>query len=106
MAEESRALIEYVSDITEFNDISQFMNDKELDLALGYVVKLIAKPDMNPAAAARAIVQLQALSAKFAMMQKHYITFGTKSDSPKKNIYYTAEHKIDELVSALKYYLK
>jgi hypothetical protein len=102
---DEQSIIELVSTVTEFNDISAFMKDKDLDLALGYVVKLVAKPDIPPGAVQRAIVQLQALAVKFGIMAKRYVIFGavTDEDKKKKNMYFTAEEQINALVAALKY---
>jgi hypothetical protein len=105
MADGDDAIIALVSKVTEFNDISEFMGDEDLDLALGYVVKLIAKPDIPPGAVQRAIVQLQALAVKFGFMAKKYVIFGavTDEDKKKKNLYFTAEEQTNALVAALKY---
>lgn len=102
---DDQSIIELVSKVTEFNDISEFMNDQDLDLALGYVVKLIAKPDIPPGAVQRVIVQLQALAVKFGFLAKRYVVLGavTEQDKKKKNLYFTAEEQINNLVAALKY---
>jgi len=97
-------IIESISEITEFNDLSEFMNDKDLDSALDLIIKLITKPDVPSAKAPALIVQLQAISAKFAMQARYYTTFEKGGDSSKKkNTYYTAADSIDKLVDALKY---
>lgn len=104
-----RSIIELVSEVSEFNELSQFMNDKDLDLVLGYVIKLIAKPDIEPSKVSRLIVQLQAISAKFAMMKRHAMSLGDmqdKNEKKKKDIYFTAQEAVDSLVNALKYYNK
>ena len=99
--------LEIVSKITEFNDMSEFMQDKDLDKALEFVIKLILKPDVPAAKAPELIVQLQALSAKFAMLARHYTTLEKGGDAAKKkNIYYTANDAVDKLVDALKYSAK
>lgn len=87
--------------------MSEFMQDKDLDIALDLVVKLIAKPDVPAMKAPELIVKLQALSAKFSMLARYYTTFekGTES-SKKKNVYYTASDCVDKLVDALKYSAK
>jgi len=97
-------LIEGVGAVTEFNDISEFMQDKELDEALALVIKLIMKPDVPAGKTTDLIVRLQAMSAKFQMQARYYTTFekGTVA-SQKKNVYYSATEAIDKLVSALKY---
>lgn len=104
---EREATIELVSKITEFNDLSDFMKDEDLDLALAYIVKLIAKPDLPFAAASRLVVQLQALSAKFAILARYYTTMEKSAESAKKkNVYYTSAEEIDKLVAAVKYLSK
>lgn len=100
------SLIEKVSGVTEFNDLSEYMNDPDLDMALGYVVKLIAKPDIPPSTVAKVIVQLQALSTKFAIQGRVYESFGTKEDRAKKDVYKSVNHHLNELVAALKYYMR
>jgi hypothetical protein len=96
--------LEQVSFVTEFNDMSEFMKDKDLDQALDLIIKLISKPDVPPGTAPSLIVKLQAISAKLAMQARYYTTFEKGGDnSKKKNTYYTAAEAIDKLVDALKY---
>jgi len=102
-----KPVIELISELTEFNDIKEFMNDKDLDFALDLIIKLIAKPDVPSSKAPDLIVKMQALSAKFAMMSRFYTTFEKGGENAKKkNVYYTAEEAIDKLVAALKYSMK
>jgi hypothetical protein len=104
MAENTGTVIEQISTVTEFNDLSEFMQDQDLDNALDLIVKLISKPDVPSAKAPTLIVQLQAISAKFAMQARYYTTFEKGGDaSKKKNTYYTASDAIDKLVDSLKY---
>jgi len=102
-----KPVIELISELTEFNDIKQFMNDPDLDYALDLIIKLIAKPDVPSSKAPDLIVKMQALSAKFAIMSRFYTTFEKGGEnSKKKNVYYTAEEAINRLVDALKYSAK
>ena len=102
-----KPVIELISELTEFNDIKQFMNDPDLDYALDLIIKLIAKPDVPSSKAPDLIVKIQALSAKFAIMSRFYTTFEKGGEnSKKKNVYYTAEEAINRLVDALKYSAK
>lgn len=102
MAEQSS--IELISTITEFNDMSEYMNDKDLDQALELIIKLISKPDVPASAVPALIVKLQAISAKLAVQARYYTTFLKGGEnSKKKNTYYTASEAIDKLVDALKY---
>jgi hypothetical protein len=101
---ESTTILEQISQITEFNDLSEFMDDKDLDTALELIIRLITKPDVPSTKAPALIVQLQAISAKFAMLSRYYTTFEKGGDaSKKKNTYYTINDAIDKLVDALKY---
>ena len=102
-----KPVIELISELTEFNDIKQYMNDPDLDYALDLIIKLIAKPDVPSSKAPDLIVKMQALSAKFAIMSRFYTTFEKGGEnSKKKNVYYTAEEAINRLVDALKYSAK
>ena len=97
-------ILESISEVTEFNDLSDYMQDRDLDEALALVIKLIAKPDVPAARAPELIVRLQAMSAKFAMQKRYYMTFEKGVDaSKKKNTYASASDAIDKVVDSLKY---
>ena len=99
-----KPVIELISELTEFNDIKEFMGDSDLDYALDLIIKLISKPDVPASKAPDLIVKMQALAAKFAMMARFYTTFEKGGEnSKKKNVYFTAEEAINKLVDALKY---
>ncbi len=101
---EDNSTIELISKLTEFNDIKAYMNDKDLDEALNYIIQLIAKPNLPSNKAPDLIVKMQALSAKFSIMARYYTTFEKGGEnSKKKNVYFTAEEAINKLVDALKY---
>jgi len=100
-------ILSLISQITEFNDLSDFMEDEQLDFALASVIKLIMKPDVPQSYAHKLIVELQGLSAKFSVLAVIYSTIkkdkaGTINNN-KKNIYYTLSNALDRLVDALKY---
>lgn len=97
-----KTTIELINQITEFSDISEYMNDEELTSALAEVVKLISNPDISPLKAQILIVKLQAYSVKFAMLASWYANV-KKDERPKKNIYYSARDAFDNLCDALKY---
>ena len=102
--------LELISQITEFNDLHSYMNDVHLDKSLAIVVKLLMNPDVPSAKAPILIIELQAMSTKFAMMASVYSTIakdkaGTENNN-KKNIYYSAKESIDKLVDALKYVVR
>jgi hypothetical protein len=102
--------LELISDITEFNDLHEFMQDEHLDKALAIVVKLLMNPDVPAAKAPNLIIELQAMSTKFSMLAAVYSTIakdkaGTVNNN-KKNVYYSAQESIDKLVDALKYVVR
>ncbi len=102
-----KSTLELISTVTEFNDLHEYMKDDQLDKALATIVKLLMYPDVPSAKAPVLIIELQALSAKFAVLASYYTTIakdkaGTVNNN-KKNVYYTANEAIDRLVDALKY---
>jgi hypothetical protein len=101
------SILETVNKITEINDLSEFLNDEEFDKAMELVIKLIVKPGIDPAAAQRLIVKLQALSTKYAVLAVTYSTIKRdKAGTPnnyKKNIYHILKEALDKLCDALKY---
>lgn len=50
------------------------MNDEHLDKALAVVVKLLMNPDVPSAKSPMLIMELQAMSTKFAVMASYYST--------------------------------
>ena len=102
-----RSVLELVSDVTEFNDIHELMQDEQLDRALGIIVKLIMNPDIPSAKAPMLIIELQAISAKLSVLAAYYTTIARDKSGTlnyqKKNIYYSTKEAIDRLVDALKY---
>jgi hypothetical protein len=102
--------LELISDITEFNDLHNFMKDEQLDKAMAVVVKLLMNPDVPAAKAPLLIIELQAMSTKFAILASVYSTIlkdkaGSENNN-KKNIYYSVKESIDKLVDALKYVVR
>ena len=87
--------LELISQITEFNDLHEFMKDEHLDKTLAVIVKLLMNPDVPSAKAPLLIIELQALSTKFAMMASVYSTIlkdkAGSVNNNKKNIYYSAK---------------
>lgn len=104
---EFKSLYEYVSEVTELNDMSEYMQDSTLDEALGNVVKLTQRTDVPPAVVARLIVQLQAMSAKFKLQAKYYVIFDNdKENKQRKEVYFTAAEVLQGVVDGLKYIVK
>jgi len=105
-----KSSLELISDITEFNDLHEFMKDEHLDKVLGIVVKLLMNPDVPATKAPLLIIELQAMSTKFAILASVYSTIlkdkaGTQNNN-KKNVYYSVKESIDKLVDALKYVVR
>mgnify|MGYP006287819917 FL=1 len=102
--------LEFISNITEFNDLHDFMQDEQLDRAMSVIINIMVKPDIPAAKAHILIVELQAISAKFGILASYYSTVakdkaGTVNNN-KKNIYYSVKESIDRLVDSLKYVVR
>ena len=102
--------LELISNITEFNDLHEFMKDEHLDKTLAIVVKMLMNPDVPAAKAPLLIIELQAMSTKFAILASIYSTIlkdkaGTENNN-KKNIYYSVKESLDRLVDSLKYVVR
>ena len=99
--------LDYINQITEFNDLHEYMQDADLDEALALVVKIMMKPDIPSVQAVALIGKLQAMSAKFAILATYYTTVAKgpsgSINNTKKNVYYTMKESIDKMVDALKY---
>lgn len=102
--------LEYISKISEFQELHEFMEDPELDEAMAIMVQVMVNPNLKPETNQRLIVQLQAYAGKFAMLATMYSTMKkAPAGSPnnfKKNVYYTTAESLDKLVQALKYTFK
>ena len=94
--------VELLNKLTSFNEMSEYMNDEEFTKTLSIVAKLIVNPDVPAARATLLITQLQAYSAKFAMLAAWH-SHVKKDDRSKKNMYYAVREATDKLVDALKY---
>lgn len=94
--------VELLNKLTSFNEMSEYMGDEEFTKTLTIVAKLVANPDVPAAKATLLITQLQAYSAKFAMLAAWY-SHVKKDDRSKKNMYYAVREATDKLVDALKY---
>ena len=66
--------LDYINQVTEFNDIHEFMQDADLDEAMAIIVKIMMKPDIPSVQAVALIGKLQAMSAKFGMLATYYTT--------------------------------
>ena len=102
--------LELISNITEFNDLHEFMKDEHLDKTLAIVVKMLMNPDVPAAKAPLLIIELHAMSTKFAILASVYSTIlkdkaGTENNN-KKNIYYSVKESLDRLVDSLKYVVR
>lgn len=100
-------VLELISTITQFNDLSEFMKDEQLDTAMARVIKLVMKSEVPASVAPKLIVELQALSTKFALLAAYYATIAKgpsgSENANKKNIYYSTKEALNSLVDALKY---
>lgn len=100
MADNKHAL-EYVSDIQDMIDLNDFMQDEKFGEALDLALKCIAKPDLPPATAKKAVVQLQAYSFYFKLQAQMYVNL-KQGNNQKKNFYFTMSEQCAGLSMALR----
>jgi hypothetical protein len=105
-----KTIIELISEIDEFVEIHKMFDDKDMDMALSKIVRIISNPDINPAAAATAVIHLQGLATKF-YVQASYIKNVSKpkpatDEYQRKNMLFAMHAGLTELVAALKYQVR
>jgi hypothetical protein len=110
MADEEKSIIEYISEVDELLSVSKFVGSEMVDKALSLIVKIMHKPDINPKVATIVIVELQAISSMCAIQASYYKNLNPgKAGSEEyklKNMYFSLHEAINELVNALKYFVK
>lgn len=99
-----------VSEIQDFIDLHDVVEDDTLQEAIDIALKCIAKPDIPSAYARQAMVQMQGYAFKFKMqalvyMQIHQGRAATK-ENIKKNAYMYASEQCHELAQTLKYLVR
>lgn len=98
-------LMELLEEIKEINNVSNFMDDEDVNQALAQCVKIMAKPNIPPEVASILITKMSAMVAIFRIKAKNYMLI--EKDAPdaskKKNIYLTISDSLQELVHSLKY---
>ena len=102
--------LEVLSDAQDLVDLHDFMDDPDFGTAMGTALKCIIQPDLPPASARKALVQMEAYAFKFRMMGQAYMTIkrapaGTP-ENMKKNVYFSISDQCHELAAALKYIVK
>lgn len=105
----NESIVELLSTVSSFNELSEFMQDEQLDRALELIVKILYRKG-NPDAkmVPQIIAELQALATIFAIKSAYYATIskGRSEETKKKNVYYTAKDHVSRLADALKYLMK
>jgi hypothetical protein len=101
------SVIELISKVDEFTEISNLFDDRDMDIALSKVVRIIANPDINSAAATTAIIHLQGLSSKFYIQASYMKNVSKPSpgtdEYKRKNMLFAMATALDNLIQALKY---
>ena len=99
--------LEYLSGVQDLVDLNDFMQDEDFAQACNLALKIIAKPEMPPATARKAMVLMQAWAFRFRMQGQLYMTLrkgaaGTP-ENHKKNVYFSVSEQCDSLAQTLKY---
>jgi len=104
---DDKSILEYISQVTEINDTSLYMEDKQLDEAMALVIKIMLKPELPSVVIPDLIVQLEAMAALFSIKKTYYATIdrgkvGTEQ-SNRKNIYHSVSESLARISDAMKY---
>jgi hypothetical protein len=104
-AEDDKPLLDYVSEVTELNEMSKHMNDPVIDEAMAFVVKLTVKNNVPAKAVAPLIVKLEALAGQCALKAKYLMVWGKTQPeaSQRKGTYLTMEAVLHDLANAVKH---
>lgn len=97
----NEAALDLIEGLEEYTEINNYMDDEDVLKILGYVRRLIAKPDVPAIHAPVLVTQLEALSANFGIMATFHMTI--QKDTKRKNMYYTLRDKTKDLADAVKY---
>lgn len=104
MTERKDTLFEEMVHLKELNDISQELNDPEIDKTLVKVVKIMSNPNIAPEAAALAI---NGFTSQYFVYKAKYKYYMLHKDEPgarmKKEYYATIADALMEVVQSLKY---
>lgn len=105
---EQPRLRELITQVDEVNHLSSFLDDPDVDQALGRVVSMLANTHIPAETAAYEVVYLTDLSVLFKLKAKNYWLL--KADAPdarkKKDLYLTLSDCIEKLAGALKYIVR
>ena len=110
--DEDKHILEWVSEITELQEIADYLQDPQVDTALENVLKLIARitngEPIEPQRAARLVALLQASAALAGLKATYYKTIGKMKDNSrtKMDMYKSFSFHMTGLVDAIKYLAK
>lgn len=96
-----------VSEIQDFIDLHAVVEDEELQNAIDIALKCIVNPNIVPATARKAMLQMQAYAFKFKMQGLVYMQIhkglAASKENIKKNAYFYASEQCHEMAQTLKY---
>lgn len=102
--------LEYLSNIQDLVELNDFMQDDHFSKAVDLAIKVVAKPDMPPAAAKKALVMMQGWAFIFKMKGQAYMTIkkgrSGSEENHKKNVYFSVSEQCHDLAQTLKYIAK
>jgi hypothetical protein len=110
MSEEAVEVLDRASGIQDFIDLHAHVGDGELQSAVNLALQCIANPNITPATAKKAMLQLQGYAFKFKMQALVYMQIRTgktgSDENIKKNAYMYASEQCDKLAQTLKYLVR
>ncbi|QLF83339.1 hypothetical protein SEA_NICEHOUSE_95 [Rhodococcus phage NiceHouse] len=94
-----------LSSVTELSKTAEQLEDPDVNLALAWIIHIMAKPDVPANRATPIINFFAASSAKFKMQAKYYMLVGKGENNAamKKNLYMSLSEETEKVAQALKY---
>ena len=106
-SEERKDFLDSLDNLKELNDVSQILQDEEIDKTLVNVVKIMQNPNVGPEAAAHLIGGFTAQYFVYKVKYKYYMLHKDEPDARlKKEMNQTISEDLMDVVIALKYIFK
>lgn len=99
---------ELLANVTELSNISELLDDENVNQTLAHVVSLMSNPNVPASVAAPLVVKLEAMGFAFNLKAKNYMLLDKSAvnASQKKNLYLSLAQGCTDLAGALKYVIR
>lgn len=110
MSDDKKHPLEYLSEVQDMIDLHEYLGEDSVAEAIDLALKCIAKPNVPPAEARKALILFQAFALKFEMQGYVYMQIRPGKtgsiENAKKNVYFKLSKQCHEMAQTLKYLSK